>query len=61
MTTENPEPEPAPQPELTAEQIKNWRIAMVGMFGPYALIMPEDQIQRLRDNMQEWCDNEAQP
>ncbi len=59
MATEKPMTES----ELTPEQIKNWRTAMVGMLGPYALIMPDEQIQRMRDKMQEWCDNEkdAQP
>jgi hypothetical protein len=41
--------------KLTPEQIANWRTAMVGTFGSYALIMPEEQIQRLRDKMQEWA------
>ena len=37
---------------LTPEQIKNWRNILCGMIGPYALIMPDGDIQRLRDQMQ---------
>ena len=47
------------QEKLTPEQVENWRKAMVGMLGPYALIMPVEQIQAMRDKMQEWCDEEA--
>lgn len=60
MTTENRGPVESTE-KLTPEQAENWRMAMTSMFGPYALIMPEAQIQRLRDKMQEWCDTEAQP
>lgn len=45
---------------LTAEQIQHWRTALVSMLGPYALIMPEDQIERLREKMQEWIEREAE-
>lgn len=41
--------------ELSPEQVKNWRNAMFGMLGGYALIMPVEQIQQLRDKMQEWA------
>lgn len=37
---------------LTDEQIENWRRVLCGMLGPYALIMPKEQVQRLRDKMQ---------
>ena len=37
---------------LTPEQIKNWRNILCGIIGPYALIMPDDDVQRLRDQMQ---------
>lgn len=53
-STESPRPAPEPSP-LTPEQIQNWRKAMVGMLGSYALIMPVEQIQQLRDKMQEWA------
>ena len=38
---------------MTAEQIKNWRNVLLGMVGPYALIMPEEEILKIRDVMQE--------
>ena len=43
---------------LTEEQIKNWRRVLVGMFGPYALIMPKEQIQAHRDKMEEWANEQ---
>ncbi len=54
-----PSKQSQPAPVLTPEQIENWRKAMVTTLGAYALIMPVEQIQRLRDKMQEWCDEEA--
>jgi len=38
--------------KLSPEQIKNWRRVMFGMFGAYALIMPDVEVQRFRDKMQ---------
>jgi hypothetical protein len=38
--------------KLTPEQIKNWRNALLGMIGPYALLMPDEEVQQMRDNMQ---------
>ena len=38
--------------KLTPEQIKNWRQVLVGMIGPYAMIMPDEMVQKLRDKMQ---------
>lgn len=37
---------------LTPEQVKNWRNMLLGMIGPYALIMPVEDVQRFRDMMQ---------
>ena len=37
---------------LTPEQIKNWRIVLCGMIGPYAMIMPDDDVQAIKDKMQ---------
>jgi hypothetical protein len=37
---------------LSDEQISNWRKVLCGMLGPYALIMPKEQIQRMRNKMQ---------
>jgi len=31
---------------------------MVGLLGPYALIMPVEQIQKMRDKVQEWANDE---
>ena len=33
-------------------QIENWRHILVGMVGPYALIMPREQIIALRNRLQ---------
>jgi hypothetical protein len=43
---------------LTDEQIENWRRVMIGMFGPYALLVTREQIQAFRDNMQKHVDSE---
>jgi len=37
--------------KLTPEQIVNWRNILVGMIGPYALIMPYEDVQKMRDEM----------
>lgn len=37
---------------MTADQITNWRNVLCGMLGPYALIMPEEQIIAIRDKLQ---------
>jgi hypothetical protein len=39
--------------KLTPEQIENWRNVLLGMIGPYALIMPAEQVQAMRDKFQE--------
>lgn len=41
---------------LTPEQIANWRKVLVGMIGPAALILPDEQIQAMRDRFQENID-----
>lgn len=38
--------------QLTSEQIKNWRNVLCGMIGPWALMMPDKEVQQLRDKMQ---------
>ena len=43
---------------LTKEQITNWRKVLCGMIGPYAMIMPENEIQLMRDNFQGIADEE---
>jgi len=47
--------------KLTDEQIKNWREVLVGMIGPYALIMPREEIQAFRDKTQNAVQQVAQP
>lgn len=39
---------------MTPEQIKNWRNVLATEYGlgPYAYIMPEEQIYRIRDRFQ---------
>ena len=39
--------------DLTPEQIANWRRVLQQYFGPYALIMPESQIIKAKEKMQE--------
>lgn len=36
---------------LTEQQIKNWRNQLAMTIGPYAFIMPDDEVQRHRDRM----------
>ena len=38
--------------KLTPEQIENWRKVLMGMFGAYALIMSDEQVQDYKDRMQ---------
>lgn len=53
------EPPPAPSTTgiLSDEQIENWRKVLCMQLGPYAFIMPREDIQRLRDKMQRMADN----
>jgi predicted DNA-binding transcriptional regulator len=44
--------EKAKESKLTDQQVENWRRVLVGMIGPYALITPREEIQKLRDKMQ---------
>lgn len=44
--------------KLTSEQIENWRKALVITFGPYAMIMSDEQIQNYHDRMQASIDEE---
>lgn len=43
--------------KLTPEQIENWRKVLVMQLGPYALMMPDEEVQMMRDKMQEHVDN----
>ena len=38
--------------EMTEEQIENWRKILLLSVGSYALIMPKEEIQQIRYNMQ---------
>lgn len=46
--------------EMTDEQVQNWRKMLCGVFGlgPYALIMPKEEIIALRDRIQKRVDLE---
>jgi len=37
---------------MTPEQVLNWRTVLVGMIGPYAFIMSEEEIYKFRDVFQ---------
>ena len=43
--------------KLTPEQIGNWRRVLIGMIGPYAIIMPDEEIQAVRNTMQSWAES----
>lgn len=58
MSAENPTP---PRGKLTDEQVANWRKVMCSVLGPWALIMPREDVERLRDKMQALCNAEAKP
>ena len=38
--------------KLSLSQIENWRRVLFDQIGQYALIMPADEIQRIRDKIQ---------
>jgi hypothetical protein len=40
------------QNALTAEQIKNWRQVLSLTFGPAMFLIPDEDIQKFRDNFQ---------
>jgi len=37
---------------LTPEQIKNWRQVLLGMIGPWALMMSDKDVQKFYEMMQ---------
>ena len=45
--------------KLTDAQSANWRKLLIPMLGPYALIMPAEQVQAFKDKMQANVDVEA--
>lgn len=42
--------------DLTDEQIENWRRVLIGIVGPYALMMTKAEICAMRDVFQERVD-----
>jgi hypothetical protein len=45
---------------LTEQQIKNWRFVLLGTIGPYANIMPAEDIQRIATAMQMRADRDEE-
>ena len=45
--------------KLTAEQIRNWRRALIPIIGLYALMIPAEDIQEYRDSFQRECDRKS--
>ena len=44
--------------QLTAKQIENWRTVLVMTLGPYALLMPDEQVQAMRNKFQVHMDEQ---
>jgi hypothetical protein len=44
--------------KLTDEQVENWRKILSMSLGPYAHIMPKEEVQKMRDKMQEYVDED---
>lgn len=42
--------------KLTPEQIKNWRLVLTNMFGPIAMLLSEEDIEKFRETMQKNVD-----
>ena len=45
--------------ELTDKQVENWRKILSATIGPYAFIMPIEEIQKIKDNFQETLSKEG--
>ena len=41
--------------EMTDAQVENWRKILMATLGPYATIMPKEEIIAIRDKMQNHC------
>jgi hypothetical protein len=41
---------------LTPEQVKNWRKALSTQLGPYAFVMPAEEVQTMHDIVQKRLD-----
>ena len=44
--------------KLTDEQVENWRKILAMTFGAYTHIMPKEEVQKMRDKMQEHVDKD---
>lgn len=44
---------------LTDEQIKNWRNTLSYSLGPYAFMMSKEEVQRIKDKMQNDVNKES--
>lgn len=42
--------------DMTDKQIENWRNVLVSYLGPYALIMPKEQVEQAKNRFQEKLD-----
>ena len=42
--------------KLNPEQVDRWRKILVHTLGPYALLMPKEDVQKHRDSMQKQID-----
>lgn len=42
--------------QLTPEQVENWRNVLLSYLGPYALIMPEKDVNKMKNVFQEKID-----
>lgn len=43
---------------LTESQIQNWRNMLLGQIGPYVNIMPVEEIEQIRKNLQRHVDED---
>ena len=46
--------------KLSDEQVKHWRKVLSMTLGPYAFTMPKEEVQKMRDEMQEYVDKDTQ-
>jgi len=44
---------------VTPEQIENFRSVLVQIIGPFALLMPDEDVVKMKDNFQARVDAEA--
>ena len=48
----------AHEDKLTDEQVEYWRRILAMTLGPYAYMMPKEEVQKMRDKMQEHVDKD---